>query len=232
MSSMSENKTSTDKRNWERFWAGRSNKANPLFVNLLSFVNDLTMVRQSVALAKKYSRKGTVIQAGSGEARNSLALSRERGDRVIALDFSPQALRLAGKKALQYQLPIWLLEGDMGRLPFNDQSIELVWNEGVMEHIVDPLPFLRDMKRVGKTVICIVPAQGWGWKLVKGIKKFLKADEGINEAYYKYHDRESMSELFEKAGFDHYEVKKIVIFGFINHVAGIGITDSKAGRAD
>jgi len=222
-----ENKDSTTKQSWEDFWAGRSKKTNPLFVNLLSFINDKTMVAKSVDLARKHSKKGTVMQAGSGEARNSLALAKTRGDKVIALDFSPRALELARIKASQQKTPILLLEGDMGQLPFGDHSLELVWNEGVMEHIVDPLPYLKEMKRVGKTVICIVPAQGWGWKLVKSIKKFLKADEGINEAYYKYYDVNSMRSLFQSAGFDDCTVVEINIFKFIKHVAGIGINNTQ-----
>lgn len=218
-------KPSTTKQTWESFWSARIKRKNP-FVWILNFLNNITMVKKSVRLAMKYSQKGTVLQAGSGEARNSIALAKKRGDKVIALDFSPEALRLAAAKAAEHNISIQLLEEDIEHMPFDDRSLELVWNEGVMEHIVDPLPLLREMRRVGKTVICIVPAQSWGWKVVKFIKKILRADEGIKESYYKYYTPDSFKKLFQNAGFETCLTEEIRIFLFIKQLAGIGINKS------
>ncbi|MBI5789836.1 MAG: class I SAM-dependent methyltransferase [Candidatus Schekmanbacteria bacterium] len=215
------NQTAT-KQTWEDFWKARTRQKNS-FIPLLNLVNDLTMVRKSVHLAMKYSQKGTVLQAGSGEARNSIALAKKRGDRVVALDFSPEALILAKAKAAEHNITIQLIEGNIEHMNFADNSLELVWNEGVMEHIVDPLPLLKEMKRVGKTVICIVPSMSGGWKLAKLIKKALKADEGIKENFYYYHTPESLKKLFQDAGFKTCLVKEIRILFFIKHLAGIGL---------
>ncbi len=222
MDSNKNKKASPTKHTWDDFWVARTKKKS-WFVSLLNFVNDRTMVKKSVDLAVRYSQKGTVLQAGSGEGRNSLALAKKRGDKVIALDYSTEALKLAKLKADEYNISIQLLNEDMSNMSFKDKSLELVWNEGVMEHFENPLPYLREMRRVGKRVICIVPTLTMGWRTVKFIKNLMKADEGINEGYYEQHTPESLKKIFLDAGFKDCIVEEIRILLFIKHLAAIGV---------
>jgi 2-polyprenyl-3-methyl-5-hydroxy-6-metoxy-1,4-benzoquinol methylase len=103
----------------------------------------------------------TVLDAGSGTGLNSLALAA-RGARVTLLDIAPQALAIAKTYYDEQGLEATLVSGSIFALPFEDETFDVVWNTGVIEHF-EPAErrlavheMLRVMKRDG-TLITINP---------------------------------------------------------------------------
>jgi len=98
----------------------------------------------------------TVVEVGAGEGRVTARLVERFPDAtVIGLDLLDDDL--AGNWA-DLGLPMFF--GDATRLPFADDSIDLVVGLEVMEHIPNPELALREIKRVcGNAVVLSVPRE-------------------------------------------------------------------------
>lgn len=78
--------------------------------------------------------------------------------RVVGVDVSPRAIEAALDRAVHGQ-PEFLLSGGL-ELPFPDDSFDLVTSFQVLEHVPDPLVFVRELIRVtrpGGKVILATP---------------------------------------------------------------------------
>jgi ubiquinone/menaquinone biosynthesis C-methylase UbiE len=124
-----------------------------------------------------------VVEAGCGTGQ-TLTIFSERHT-TIALDISPHALALARKSA-DPELAL----GTIFSIPFKDESCDLVYNSGVIEHFRDPhnANAVQEMARVvkkGGFVIVIVPNTFCPWyKIGKWIAVILKKFEfGYEEDY-------------------------------------------------
>lgn len=101
-------------------------------------------------------RPATVVEVGAGEGRVTERLVERFPDAtVIGLDLVDEDL--AGDWA-ELGLPMFF--GDATRLPFTDDSIDLVVGLEVMEHIPGPAAALREIARVCRhTTILSVPRE-------------------------------------------------------------------------
>lgn len=142
---------------WDRFWGGRADvrEVYPAVSDLLQEIGRV--------LPDPSGRRILEVGAGTGREAHILA---ERGAKVVALDFSPQALRLSRQISA---LPR-LVRGDALALPFPDQRFDLVYHQGLLEHFRDPLPLLRENRRVlrpGGLVLVDVPQTFHVYTLMK-----------------------------------------------------------------
>ncbi len=78
---------------------------------------------------------------------------KERGYDVIGLDISDNALEIAAKKGLN------CVKGDVTKgLAFEDNTFDLVYSDGLLEHFINPKPILEEIFRVSrKYVLTTVP---------------------------------------------------------------------------
>jgi SAM-dependent methyltransferase len=90
-----------------------------------------------------------VMEVGAATARDSVTLA-ENGAVAVALDYSHEALRLAREAAVRKGASLLLVCGDALALPFKDNSFDLVFHQGVLEHFRDPAPLLNENVRVLK----------------------------------------------------------------------------------
>lgn len=158
---------------WEKVWK-KSLITSDYSLKYLAFMQDFE---------KKLADHSIVVEAGCGTGQ-TLALFKKRHE-AIALDISPQALALAGKTADPS-----LVLGTIFSIPFRDNSCDLVYNSGVIEHFRDPqnAAAVREMARVvrkGGYVIIIVPNTYCPWyRLGKWVAVCLKKFEfGYEEDY-------------------------------------------------
>ncbi len=87
----------------------------------------------------------TVLEVGAGTG-NFLSLFRERASRLIALDLTTGMLA----KAIERFPEVEAVAGDGARLPFASASIDLVTSAQALHHVWEPVPLLREMRRVTK----------------------------------------------------------------------------------
>ena len=92
-------------------------------------------------------RGSLVLEAGSGPGSGSSALAGEPWRCAsIALDLDADALREARRRDPN----LLLVRGDLQRLPFADEAMDLVWSSSTIEHLPDPDAAVGEMRRVAK----------------------------------------------------------------------------------
>lgn len=101
----------------------------------------------------------SALDAGCGTGVCALSLS-ERANKVTAVDISSGGLRVARELAQRFSRPnIDFVQANLLALPFPDESFDLVFSWGVIDHITDPYQALNELVRVlqpGGTLILTV----------------------------------------------------------------------------
>jgi SAM-dependent methyltransferase len=96
------------------------------------------------SIAKQRSR---VLEAGSGPAyASSLFAHANKVSFSAAIDIDIEALRICRKR--DPKLPV--VVGDLYALPFVSNSFDLVWNSSTIEHLMEPVSVLAEMRRVSR----------------------------------------------------------------------------------
>ena len=104
-----------------------------------------------------------ILEPGCGSGRRSVSLGT-LGHQVVLFDYTPQILhnarQLARNAKVTWSAFVW---GNLEYLPFDNNTFDLVFNEGVVEHWLDAgrrAHVFREMVRVtkpGGTVSIVVP---------------------------------------------------------------------------
>jgi ubiquinone/menaquinone biosynthesis C-methylase UbiE len=90
----------------------------------------------------------TVLDVGTGTGFVAAGLA-PLADRVIAIDNSPAMLHVAADNLAQLGIDnVELCEGDLGRLPLEDDSIDAAVANMVLHHAEDPAGMVAEMARV------------------------------------------------------------------------------------
>ena len=102
-----------------------------------------------------------VLEVGSGPAHDALVFAL-RGAEVTALDISPTALELAEQIYFDLDLPLTTVHADATAMPFDDDTFDVAFNAGVLEHFPDEQleHVIDEMIRVvrpGGTVLAFCP---------------------------------------------------------------------------
>lgn len=111
-------------------------------------------------LIKRYGFQNNqvILDVGCGAGKNIEEL--QPIGRVVGVDIAQEAVEFCKKRGLKH-----VVVGDVTRLPFTDEKIDVVTALDVVEH-VDEFLALREIKRVLKPngiVIITVPAYQWLW---------------------------------------------------------------------
>lgn len=150
----------SERRHWDAFWK-RDRDLDEIYDN---------DGRITEEVLRRMDVDGLVaMEVGAATARDSVELARH-GAVCVALDYSREALRLAGEAASRAGTPLLLVCGDALALPFRDDSLDLVFHQGVLEHFRDPEPLVRENARVlktGGTVLVDVPQTVHPYTLIK-----------------------------------------------------------------
>ncbi len=145
-------------------------------------------------LDKIETNQKKVLEVGCGFGSNLRMLHNTRKDVCCwALDNSIEAIR-AVKEAVAYAVV-----ADCRRTGFPDNSFDFVYSAGLMEHFVDELPFLQEMRRIVNDdgyMVTIVPARYSLWKLYQ-LLHFGLWQHGYEKAY----SYNGLRRLFSQNGF-------------------------------
>jgi ubiquinone/menaquinone biosynthesis C-methylase UbiE len=119
-------------------------------------------------------RGGSVLDVGSGTGHVAVKLAKSgRFARVVATDISPKMLACARNSAEAEHCRVETVETDMVRLPFEDQSFDLVVGCAVLHHLPDPVAFMPEVLRVlrpGAPCIFIGDPSTWGSRISNVMK--------------------------------------------------------------
>ncbi len=128
------------RKHWDDFWK-RDRDLDEIYDNDGRIPEEL--------LGRMDITDAVVVEVGAATARDSVILA-ENGAVSVALDYSHEALRLAREAAQRAGVELLLVCGDALALPIRNNSIDLVFHQGVLEHFRDPMPLLRENVRVVK----------------------------------------------------------------------------------
>jgi ubiquinone/menaquinone biosynthesis C-methylase UbiE len=174
--------------------------------------------------APPHVRRALDVACGTGYGAIGLAVA-QLADEVHANDLSTEMVRHTRDNAARAGARVVLAQNDAERLPYADDSFDLVLARGALHHVPDPLAALTEIRRVlqpGGT--CIVLAEptpggerqvgrvvGTTVKIVEGIKRLARTpDDPIHRhwelasiaANLHTFEPEDIAALAEKAGFE------------------------------
>lgn len=130
---------------------------------------------------------GRALDVGCGGGGNTAVL-RDLGWRVAGLEYSPVAAPLAARRGLP------VVRGDARRLPFGDESMDLVMSTDMWEHIDDDEAVARETVRVlrpGGRALVAVPCSMKLW-----------SGHDVALGHERRYERDELIGLMEKAGLE------------------------------
>jgi ubiquinone/menaquinone biosynthesis C-methylase UbiE len=141
---------------WSEHWA--DDKQQSLVQRFFSFYRKAVFARTVRYFVNCYfPKKGIFVEAGSGTAETSMRIDKFGGDRkLVATDIVQQVLTHC------HPIMDGRVCGDIFCLPFADNSVDGIWNVGVMEHFtreqIDSI--MGELYRVlkpGQRMILLIP---------------------------------------------------------------------------
>jgi len=139
------------KKDWDRHWVKKKAKAT---------INKKRMMK----ILDKYS-KGIVLDAGCGTGFFSKYFVN-KGCKAFAVDYSNNAVSMT--KSLDKRIGI--IKADVMKIPSKDETFDMVFTDGLLEHFKNPGRILQEFRRVLKNdglVATFVPNRYSYWMLVK-----------------------------------------------------------------
>ena len=113
-----------------------------------------------------------VLEVGAGSGRDGSRLAGEGFD-VTVLDYSRQALRVASAVSGNDTAAVL---GDAFSLPFPDESFDVVFHQGLLEHFREPTVIIAEQRRVLKPeglLVVTVPQKYHPYTVAKHILIFV-----------------------------------------------------------
>ena len=132
----------TTRGHWQRFWE----EADRLSLEDV-YGNDGRMERELFALGDPAGKR--VLEVGAGTGRDAVALAKA-GAEVWTLDYVPGSLALTLQAASEAGVSVQPVAGDAFVKPFADDSFDMVFHQGLLEHFRNPVDMLREDLRVLK----------------------------------------------------------------------------------
>lgn len=131
---------------WSTFW--NKNKILMSLLKITPTYYGVTHFLKSLDL----SPDSKIMDAGCGTGKLASFLN-SKGFNVIGVDNSDEALILTKSKGVHIEKAD-ILKG----LPFEDNTFDLVYSDGLLEHFVDPSPIITELARVSKKqLVTFVP---------------------------------------------------------------------------
>lgn len=124
-----------------------------------------------------------VLEVGCGSAIDAAVLAQDHRLYVIGLDREMTAITVARRIARPFTRSPTFVLGDAVNMSFPDDTFDVVFSQGLLEHFHDPMPALREQVRVLKPsgyLIVDVPQKYAGLGLYS-IRKQLKIKKGTWE---------------------------------------------------
>ena len=110
--------------NWDTFWEEKK-EVREVYSNSDRVVRNLSKITDL--------RGKKILEVGAGTGRDSFPLV-ERGADVYQLDYSLPSLEIMKRLAEEEKIPVSIVGGDTFCLPFRDETFDIVFHQGLLEH--------------------------------------------------------------------------------------------------
>ncbi|HUI30934.1 MAG TPA: methyltransferase domain-containing protein [Candidatus Acidoferrales bacterium] len=138
-------KRESTKSHWENFWSEKKEVREV-------YSNDDRVLRNVLKVADLRGKR--VLEIGAGTGRDSFGMV-EHGASVFMLDYSKNSLSIINSIAAQEKIDVSSIGGNAFSLPFPDDSFDLVFHQGLLEHFRE-----NDAKNLLKENVRVVKSGG------------------------------------------------------------------------
>ncbi len=126
------------KNHWQTYWNRPDHQPMVRHEELLANLLATTSVK-----GKK------ILEVGVGMGGDSIYLAK-KGAIVTVLDFTKEALELIRENAKKSKVKITTVQADARAMPFRDNTFDVIFHQGLIEHYKNPRELLDEQKRVLK----------------------------------------------------------------------------------
>ncbi len=203
---------------------------------LLANTGDMCLKRRAkeIVLAVDPQKTDKVLDAGCGDGFYLHLLANLTQAPLVGLDDNPRALDLARKYVFSKKLK--LVEGDVLKMPFKNNSFDKIICSEVLEHLPDDVKGLKEFTRVlkpGGIVAITVPSHNYPilWDPVNWILEKLfhtHFQDGFWAGVWNQHRRlytpKLLKEVVNKSGLKVVDIKCLTHYGlpFNHYLLNIG----------
>ncbi|MEO0184260.1 MAG: class I SAM-dependent methyltransferase [candidate division WOR-3 bacterium] len=156
-----------NRKTWDDFWAQK--KAESIYPPVTDIVQELQKF-----VNPKHKK---ILETGAGTGRDGIKLARLGAD-VWLLDYSKRSLELAQHYLNKgSDVSVNLIMADAITTPFMDETFDIVFHQGLLEHFRNPVPLIKENYRIlkrGGLLIVDVPQTFHLYTLIKNILMLLK----------------------------------------------------------
>ena len=180
----------SEKKHWDDYWAASQNLSE-VYANDDRIVANL---RDHIELGEGVR----ALEVGAGTGRDSDMIA-QLGAEVWTLDYSEESLHLMSENLSS---PVNIVCGDALHLPLASDSFDLVFHQGLLEHVRNPADLLAENYRIlkpGGHLLVDVPQRFHYYTFAKHVLMFL--DKWFAGWETEFSPRE-LSGLLEQAGFE------------------------------
>ena len=177
---------------WEKFWKEKEEIQEV-------YSNDDRIYINLIKVTELKNKK--ILEVGAGSGRDSFQLARAKAS-VYVLDYSPQALNILKKLNRQNEESVYLIQGDAFTIPIPDETFDIVFHQGLMEHFKDPMPLIQEHFRILKKdglLLIDVPQRYHIYTLIKHILIFFNKWFAGWETEFSINQ---LKQIIERAGFE------------------------------
>lgn len=163
------------RKDWSEHWAG--DKQQSLAQRFFSFYRKAVFARTVRHFFDRFfPGKGVFIEAGSGTSETSLRIDKRGGKRkLVATDIVQPVLKNC------HPVMDERVCADIFKLPYADDSIDGIWNVGVMEHFTQEqidriMSEFRRVLKPGRRMILLIPGtDSIPQKMLRVVEKIINA---------------------------------------------------------
>ena len=146
-------------KEWDQFWKEyQTSKAEQYYIMLRDKI-----IRRG--MNKAFNKNNVkILEAGCGFGSNSRMFKKDPRFDVYCLDLSKEAINAVKKEINNSYV------GDIQNMPFKDNTFDVVFSAGVIEHFKNDLQAVNELYRVtkkGGIIVTFVPGRYSLWQLYK-----------------------------------------------------------------
>jgi ubiquinone/menaquinone biosynthesis C-methylase UbiE len=172
---------------WDKFWSAGN----------LEYLNKITDELEKISLTGKM-----ILEIGAGSGSTSIKLA-QMGALVTCIDYSQNAVQLIKKNAAVNSVSLFCVKADAFALPFRDESFDICFHQGFLEHFREPVKLLSEQHRTLKKngILLVDVPQTYSLYTLK--KTMLILMGKWFAGWETQFSRESLKKVLTKAGFSY-----------------------------
>ena len=186
---------------WEKFW-----EEDTFLKRVVGFMRHHYFSDVVISHLGNIKNK-LILEAGCGTCESLVKISK-KAKKVVGVDLSKQVLLIAKTNFQKHNIPsnkYSLVLGDIQDMKFKDNTYDLVFNAGVIEHFNDNKPIeemIRVTKQGGKVVI-LVPSSYSPYYFYYVATKFLHLSNLYPWEEHTFYSFKSMRKQLDQLGINY-----------------------------